>query len=57
MEDRLRDYVLDDFEESELPIVDRSIERAVDALLLFARGDLKRAMNEFNRESESPEPS
>jgi len=61
VEDRLRDYVLDDFEESELPIVNRSIERAVDALLLFARGDLKRAMNEFNREldadSETPEPS
>ncbi len=60
---QLRDYVLDDFEESELPIVKRSIERAVDALLLFARGDLKRAMNEFNRDSdsdsdsESPEPS
>ena len=50
---RLRDYVLDDFEESELPIVDRSIERAVDALVLFARGELRRAMNEFNRDSES----
>ena len=50
---RLRDYVLDDFEESELPIVASNIERSVDALLLFARGDLKRAMNTFNREPES----
>ena len=50
---RLRDYVLDDFEESELPIVNRGIERAVDALVLFARGDLRRAMNEFNRDPES----
>ena len=50
---RLRDYVLDDFEEDELPIVHRTIERAVDALVLFARGDLRRAMNEFNRESDS----
>jgi len=50
---RLRDYVLDDFEESELPIVSRSIERAVDALVLFARGELRRAMNEFNRDAES----
>ena len=50
---RLRDYVLDDFEESELPIVNRSIERAVDALVLFARGDLRRAMNEFNRDPDS----
>jgi PTH1 family peptidyl-tRNA hydrolase len=58
---RLRDYVLDNFEESELPIINRSIERAVDALALFARGDLKRAMNAFNRDpdsdSETPEPS
>jgi len=55
---RLRDYVLDDFEESELPIVTRNIERSVDALLLFARGDIRRAMNAFNREeseAESPE--
>lgn len=57
---RLRDYVLDDFEESELPIVNRTIERAVDALVLFARGDLRRAMNTFNRdplEEDTPEPS
>ena len=56
---RLRDYVLDDFEESELPVVNGNIERSVDALVLFARGDLRRAMNNFNREpeSESPEPS
>ena len=57
---RLRDYVLDDFEDSELPVVDRNIERSVDALVLFARGDIRRAMNTFNRdesesESESPE--
>ncbi len=56
---RLRDYVLENFESEELPIVSRGIERAVDALVLFARGELRRAMNEFNRdsESESPEPS
>lgn len=56
---RLRDYILDDFEESELPIVNRGIERALDALVLFARGELRRAMNEFNRDTESDpvEPS
>ena len=55
---RLRDYVLDDFEESELPIVAQTTQRAVDALVLFARGDLKRAMNTFNRDpQEIPEPS
>jgi PTH1 family peptidyl-tRNA hydrolase len=47
---RLRDYVLDDFTAEEAPLVERVIERAVDALVLFARGDLKRAMNEFNRD-------
>jgi peptidyl-tRNA hydrolase, PTH1 family len=57
---RLRDYVLDDFTAEEQPVVDRAIERAVDALVLFARGDLKRAMNQFNRDEEpapqQPEP-
>ena len=53
---KLRDYVLDEFAEDEQPIVDRAIERAVDALVLFARGDLKRAMNEFNRDEEPPKP-
>jgi peptidyl-tRNA hydrolase len=56
---RLRDYVLDDFTDEEAPVVNRGIERAVDALVLFARGDLRRAMNEFNRDiiedSERPE--
>jgi peptidyl-tRNA hydrolase, PTH1 family len=47
---RLRDYVLDEFTADELPLVQSSIERAVDALVLFARGDLRRAMNQFNRE-------
>jgi peptidyl-tRNA hydrolase, PTH1 family len=54
---RLRDYVLDDFEESELPAVNGSIGRAVDALVLFSRGDLRRAMNEFNRDSEADSDS
>ncbi|MGA8809054.1 MAG: aminoacyl-tRNA hydrolase [Thermoanaerobaculia bacterium] len=54
---RLRDYVLDDFTAEEEPLVNRGIERAVDALVLFARGDLKRAMNEFNRDpEENPNP-
>jgi PTH1 family peptidyl-tRNA hydrolase len=54
---RLRDYVLDDFTAEEEPLVSRGIERAVDALVLFARGDLKRAMNEFNRDpEENPTP-
>jgi PTH1 family peptidyl-tRNA hydrolase len=50
---RLRDYVLDEFTPEEAPVVEKTIERAVDALVLFARGDLKRAMNEFNRDPAS----
>jgi len=57
----LRDYVLDAFAPEELPLVQRGISRAVDALLIFSRGDLRRAMNEFNRdvteESKDPDPS
>jgi PTH1 family peptidyl-tRNA hydrolase len=52
---KLRDYVLDEFTPGEAPLVERTIDRAVDALFLFARGDLRRAMNEFNREPEEPE--
>jgi PTH1 family peptidyl-tRNA hydrolase len=49
---RLRDYVLDEFSPEEEPIVARAVERAVEALVLFVRGDLKRAMNQFNRDEE-----
>ncbi|HEX7138109.1 MAG TPA: aminoacyl-tRNA hydrolase [Vicinamibacterales bacterium] len=51
---RLRDYVLDEFMAEEMPVVEATVGKAVDALVLFARGDLKRAMNEFNRD---PEPA
>lgn len=51
---RLRDYVLDAFTPEEQPVVDAAVARAVDALLLFVRGDLKRAMNEFNKEPVPP---
>ena len=46
----LRDYVLDDFTAEEAPKVEAAIGKAVDALVLFCRGDLKRAMNQFNRD-------
>src|SRR5258708_1811200 len=51
---RLRDYVLEDFDASESAVVAQTLERSDDALLLFARGDLRRAMNEFNRDPEEP---
>jgi PTH1 family peptidyl-tRNA hydrolase len=46
---RLRDYVLDEFAPDEKPIIDDAIKRTIDALVLFVHGDLRRAMNEFNR--------
>ena len=49
---KLRDYVLDEFTSGEAVLVDRGIERSLDALFLFTRGDLRRAMNEFNRHDE-----
>jgi len=53
-EGRLRDYVLDEFAPDEMPVIDRAIERSVDALLMFVRGDLKRAMNQFNKDDVLP---
>ncbi|HUO84762.1 MAG TPA: aminoacyl-tRNA hydrolase [Thermoanaerobaculia bacterium] len=55
----LSDYVLEPFEAEEEPIVENAIPTALDALLLFVRGDLKRAMSQFNREPApaSPEES
>jgi len=48
----LGDYVLDDFTSEEQPAAEAMIGRAVDALVLFCRDDLRRAMNEFNRDPE-----
>jgi peptidyl-tRNA hydrolase len=50
---RLRDYVLDEFTVEEMPAVEAAVGKAVDALVLFARGDLRRAMSEFNREEKA----
>lgn len=47
-EERLRDYVLDEFDPEEEPKIKEVIDRSIDALVLFARDDLKRAMNMFN---------
>jgi PTH1 family peptidyl-tRNA hydrolase len=55
-EAKLRDHVLEEFTPEEQPVVDRAIERSVDALVLFARGDLKRAMNTFNRDEVAEKP-
>ncbi len=46
----LADYVLEPFEAGEEELVEATVARAVDALFLFVRDDLRRAMNTFNRE-------
>lgn len=51
---RLRDYVLEPFAANEKKLLDATISRACDALLLFVRGDFRRAMNQFNRDPEPP---
>ena len=46
----LADFVLDRFEPEEEERVSVGIQRAVEAAFLFARDDLRRAMNQFNRD-------
>lgn len=46
----LADYVLENFEPDEEPVVEEAIARSVEALVFFCRGDLRGAMNRFNRE-------
>lgn len=46
----LAGYVLERFTDEELPYVEDGIDRAVEALVVLARDDISRAMNEFNRE-------
>lgn len=53
----LADYVLEDFEPEEEAVVDEVVEKAADALVLFVRGELSRAMNEFNRDLVSEGPA
>lgn len=52
----LRDYVLDEFAAEEQPLVERAVQRSVEALVLFCRDDLRRAMNEFNRDEPPAAP-
>ncbi|MBQ9337386.1 MAG: aminoacyl-tRNA hydrolase [Lentisphaeria bacterium] len=42
------DYVLSPFEEEEMPVVDRVLDAAVQALILLLRRGLAAAMNEYN---------
>lgn len=53
----LADYVLDDFPPEDEPKVESAIARAVDALSVIARGDLSRAMNQFNKDPVEEEPT
>jgi PTH1 family peptidyl-tRNA hydrolase len=55
-EGKLRDYVLDAFAPDEQPAIDAAVSRAVDALVLFCRGDLRRAMTEYNKDPVLPSP-
>jgi PTH1 family peptidyl-tRNA hydrolase len=55
-EGKLRDYVLDAFSPDEQPLIDAAVARAVDALVLFCRGDLRRAMTEYNKDPVLPSP-
>jgi PTH1 family peptidyl-tRNA hydrolase len=56
-EGKLRDYVLDEFSVEEQPAIDQAVGKAVDALVLFCRDDLKRAMNQYNKDDVLPSPA
>lgn len=45
----LADYVLEEFAGQETTLVDEMIQKALDAILMIARGDLRRAMTTYNR--------
>lgn len=51
----LAEYVLADFEPAEEELVERTVERAVEALVMLVRGELRRAMNQFNRDPKAEE--
>lgn len=46
---RQADYVLSRFESDEEPIMEEAFEKSVDAVLMFVREGIDRAMNEANR--------
>ena len=46
----LADFVLDRFTAEEETLADEQTGRALDAILLFVRDDIRRAMSNFNRE-------
>ena len=56
-EGKLRDYVLDEFTPEEQPAIDQAIAKAVDALVLFCLDDLRRAMNQYNKDDVLPSPA
>lgn len=45
---RQSDYVLSPFSSSQRKLMDETLEVASDAILTFLRGDIERAMNEYN---------
>ncbi len=45
---RQSDYVLSPFSSSQRKIIDETLEVASEAILTFLRGDIERAMNEYN---------
>ena len=51
----LADYVLDEFDADERPVVERMLERGVEALLVVLNEGLARAASRFNR-MEAPSP-
>lgn len=43
------DFVLEEFDSSDIPIVDESLKRAAEAALYIVSSDIREAMNRYNR--------
>ena len=48
------DYVLSPFEEDEIPVIDKVLDAAADAVILILRRGLSQAMNEYNSQDYAP---
>lgn len=45
----LADYVLEDFTDAERRLVEETIQKTLDAIIMITRGEIRRAMTSFNR--------
>jgi PTH1 family peptidyl-tRNA hydrolase len=55
-EHNIKEYVLGDFSDADKPIIEETIRRACDAVVILITAGLHPAMNKFNSEPKPPKP-